>query len=111
MGLIPSTAKLDCKLHGAICCSLLLTACLVSALLANNVDSNSGLVYLGLFALLSDFGSVFQTGSVTGGFELAELIFVHLFLMSVVVLDTVESLFIIKSENGASELRVSNFFC
>ena len=81
--------------------------CLVSALLANTVDSDSGLASLGLFAFFSNFGSVFETGSVTGGYELAELIFVQLFLIFVVVLDAVKSLFIIKRENGAGELRVS----
>ena len=110
LGSIPTATKFGCKLHGAICCPLFLTVCLVSALLANNVDSGSGLASLGLFAIFSDFGLIFETGSVTGGYELDELIFVQLFLISVVVLDAVKLLFIIKSENGAGELRVSKHF-
>ena len=90
LGLIPTAAKFSCKLQGAIFCPLLLTACLMSALLANNVDSDSGLASLGLFALFSNFGSVFETGSVTGGYELADLILVQLLLISVVVLVAVK---------------------
>ena len=60
LGLIPTAAKFGCELHGAIGCLL----------------SDSGLASLGLFALFSNFGSVFAIGSITGGYELAELIFV-----------------------------------
>ena len=88
--MIPTVAKFGWELYGAIGCPL----------------SDLGLASLGLFALFIDFGSVPAIGSITGGYELAELIFVQLFLISVVVLDAVKSLFIIKSKHGAGKLRV-----
>ena len=92
--MIPTVAKFGWELYGAIVCLL----------------SDSGVASLGLFALFSDFGSVLTIGSITGGYELAELIFVQLFLISVVVLDAVISLFIIKSKHGDGELCVSKHF-
>ena len=60
LGLIATVEKFGWELYGAIGCPL----------------SDSGLASLGLFALFSDFGSVFAIVSITGSYELAELIFV-----------------------------------
>ena len=54
-------------------------------------------------ALFSNFGSIFQTGGVCGDDEDIELIFIELFLITIIINNTVETLFGIEPYDGTSK--------
>ena len=54
-------------------------------------------------ALLSKFGSIFQFGCIGGGNEDIELIFVEFFLITIIVKNTVETLFGIERHDGTGK--------
>ena len=56
--------------------------------------------------LLSDFILIFQVGGVCGNDEDVELIFIKLFLITIIITNTVETLFGIEPYDGTSKCVV-----
>ena len=61
-------------------------------------------------ALLSDFGSIFQVGCIGGYSEGIDIIFVKLFLITIIITNTVETLFGIEAYYVTSKCLVVKDF-
>ena len=66
----------------------------------------SSLRLLPRLALLSNFGSIFQVGCIGGNDEDIELIFVNIFIITIIVTNNVETFFGIEPHDGTSKLNI-----